>query len=447
MGNCTSIKDKHKSSQKDIANHQTSQNDQEKIDKQQRKGDEIEEDKGKEEAEEDEEEEKKEKKEDEMIGNNKEKQNNYEKKKKNHDESNHEENESNYEENESNYKEQKNNGQLGKLKPARLISERKESVRKKPNFSMHLLESSEASTAEILDVPKKSRDVNLIAKHLKSHFLFKSLPDEVISQLTSEMKLYKMLPNSIIFEQGMPGKIFFIIKKGRVEISVDKSVREILESGKGFGEVALLQDLKRKTRAKCIENTELWGLNRDNYRIAIRTQHSKTYSEKKNFIQSVPLFKLLAPVDIDSLVNVLTLHTFNQCEVILNEGDPGELMYFIKSGNVGCYINNEEVRKLSAGEFIGEQALLYDIKRTATAIALDNVELLALGRDDLVTVLGDHLESIIYKNSQRIAFENSKYLKHLLRNQVDSIINQMEIQSYSKGETVIKKKTLKGETL
>ena len=48
MGNCTSIKDKHKSSQKDIANHQTSQNDQEKIDKQQRKGDEIEEDKGKE---------------------------------------------------------------------------------------------------------------------------------------------------------------------------------------------------------------------------------------------------------------------------------------------------------------------------------------------------------------------------------------------------------------
>ena len=306
---------------------------------------------------------------------------------------------------------------------------------------------TEAQTAEILEIPKKSRDIELIKRYLRSHFLFKSLPEEVITQIPDEMKHYKINAKELVFEQGKPGNTFFIIKKGKVEISVDSILKESLEHGKGFGEVALLQEINRNCTARCAVNTEMWCLSREAYKVAVQAQHTKMYSQNKEFFASVPLFQLLSDKDVDSLLYVLTLHTFNQCEVIVHEGDPGELMYFIKSGRVGCYIQGEEVRTLAAGEYFGEQALLYDTMRTATVTALETVELLSLGREDLVRVLGGHLENIIYKNSLRIAFEKSEYFKHLLKHQSDEIIGNMDIRKYEKGGSIIEKKTNKAENL
>lgn len=321
------------------------------------------------------------------------------------------------------------------------------SIRKKPNRKSLNKFPNENTNAEILDVPKKSRDVDLIKKYLKSHFLFKALPDEVITQITDEMKLYKFQANSEVFTQGSPGTVFFIVKKGKVEISVDKVLTETYEHGKGFGEVALLQEINRNFSANCLESTEMWGLTREKYKVAVLAQQTRSYSQNKEYIHSVPLFKLLSEKDVDALLYVLTLHTFVQCEVIVNEGDPGELMYFIKSGQVGIYIQGKEVRTLGKGEYFGEQSLLYDTKRTATVIALNNVELLSLGRENLVKVLGGHLENIIYKNSLRIALEKSEYFKSLLKHQIDDIITHVEIWSFNKGDIVIEKKTVKGEKL
>lgn len=324
---------------------------------------------------------------------------------------------------------------------------RKESIRKKPNKRTISTMDDEAKDAEILEVHKKSRDIDLIKKYLRSHFLFKSIPEDVITQLTEDMKLYKMPAGSLIFEQGKLGKLFFLIKKGKVEISVDGTIREQLEHGRGFGEVALLQEMKRNSSAKCADSVEMWGLTRDAYKTAVRSQNTKNYAEHKAFIRSIPMFRLLTEKEVDSLIFVLTVHTFNQYEVIMAEGDPGDLMYIIKSGMVGCYIQKEEVRQMTTGEFFGEQALLYDTKRTATVIALDTVNVLSLGREDLMNVLGGHLENIIYKNSQRIAFEKSEILKNLLKNQIELIIGQMEIRKYNPGDVVIEKRTSKGENL
>lgn len=308
-------------------------------------------------------------------------------------------------------------------------------------------DNEDAKSATVFEVSKKSRDLDLIKNCLKSHFLFKFLPDDIIYELTTNMKLYKLKPGSNVFEQDKPGSTFFIIKKGKVEISVDNSVREVLEQGKGFGEVALIQEIKRNSTAKCLSDTELWGLSREKYRAKLSIHQKKQYEENKEFIRSIPLFNLLKDKDIDSLIDVLALHTFNQCEIIVNEGDPGDLLYIIKSGNVGCYIKGEEVRKQSTGDFFGEQALLYDTKRTATVIALDTVCLLSLGRNDLDRVLGNQLQTIIYKNSQKIAFEKSKYLENLLEFQLEAIVNHMEIQKYNKNDLIIKKKENKSERL
>ena len=319
--------------------------------------------------------------------------------------------------------------------------------RVKSRLSMRPTGEEEAKSAVVSLVNKKSRDIALIKTHLSGHFLFKNLHKEVISQILDKMKLFTFKSNSIIFDSEKVGKYFFIVKKGKVEVMVDGKVLEILETGRGFGEVALLMEGKRTSRARTIEATELWTLSKDDYGASIRSQNIQSRSENKEFLRTLPLFNLLEEINLESLSEVLTLHSFNQCEVIVNEGDPGDLAYIIKKGAVGCYINKEEIRRLGHGDFFGEQALLYDTRRTATVIALDNVELLSLGRRDLSKVLGGQLEGIVYRNSLRMAFDKSEILKSLLKHQVEKIIDTIEVFRYDDGDTVIDKKALKKEEL
>jgi cGMP-dependent protein kinase len=258
-----------------------------------------------------------------------------------------------------------------------------------------------------------------------------------------EMKLFSFKANSIIFDTDKVSKYFFIIKKGRVEIVVDGKVNEILEAGKGFGEVALLLDGKRTSRARAIEACDLWCLSKDSYKLSVKAQNIKVHSENKEFLRTLPLFNLLNENDLEALSEVLAFQSFSQCDVIVNEGEPGDLAYIIKSGTVGCYINKEEKRQLGPGDFFGEQALLYDTRRTATVIAISQVEVLSLGRRDLSKVLGGHLEAVVYRNSVRMAFDRSPAFSLLLNHQIEALIEKLDVYKYNPGDVVVEKGTLK----
>ena len=329
-------------------------------------------------------------------------------------------------------------------RPSFLISSNRHT---KTRLSILNFGEEEAKEASISEVNKRSRDMTQIRNYLSSHFLFKSLPLEILKQIIDEMKLFTFKANSIIFDVDKLGKYFFIIKKGRVEIVVDGKVNEVLEAGKGFGEVALLLDGLRTSRARSMDACELWGLSKESYKVAVKTQNLKIHSENKEFLRTLPLFNLLSENDLEALAEVLVLQSFSQCDVIVNEGEPGDLAYIIKKGTVGCYVNKEEKRQLGPGDFFGEQALLYDTRRTATVIAMDQVEVLSLGRRYLSKVLGGHLESIVYRNSMRMAFDRSSTLKYLLSHQIESLIEHVEVYKYNPGDIVAEKGSSKSEKI
>lgn len=63
-------------------------------------------------------------------------------------------------------------------------------------------------------------------------------------------------------------------------------------------------------------------------------------------------------------------------------------MFIIKSGKVSVSKGGIEIRTMDKGNFFGEQALMYGVKRTASIIALTNVTCLAIGREELHEVFG-----------------------------------------------------------
>ena len=118
------------------------------------------------------------------------------------------------------------------------------------------------------------------------------------------------------------------------------------------------------------------------------------------------VFSSLAPMLVGLAIVILAgvlLHQFRQRHrlfhfeeyepgaVVFKEGDRGDCVYFIRSGEVEVVRNTDEgetqLAKLSSGEYFGEMALLSNDLRNATVRAVAATELATLGKGNFMTML------------------------------------------------------------
>ena len=89
-------------------------------------------------------------------------------------------------------------------------------------------------------------------------------------------------------------------------------------------------------------------------------------------------FSQLPPVILEKIEERLEERRFQTDEHLINEGDPGDGLYFLTDGRVtilssGQLDEDKEIARCGAGSILGEMALLTDQPRTATVVAATNV--------------------------------------------------------------------------
>jgi voltage-gated potassium channel len=133
--------------------------------------------------------------------------------------------------------------------------------------------------------------------------------------------------------------------------------------------------------------------------------------KRQNFVSTwhlvakVPFFARLQATEIAEIASLLKLYRAVRGEVLMREGDTGECMYFIVSGQVEVR-GKAGVFVLKTGDFFGEIALIERCPRTATVKAIGRCQLLILdARDFHKFVAHDHalLETIWETARQRMA--------------------------------------------
>ena len=65
-------------------------------------------------------------------------------------------------------------------------------------------------------------------------------------------------------------------------------------------------------------------------------------------------------------------------EIIFNEGDEADQLFVITSGRIGIRSGNRTLAEFSANSIFGEMALIDDAPRSATAVAITDVELVPI---------------------------------------------------------------------
>lgn len=93
-------------------------------------------------------------------------------------------------------------------------------------------------------------------------------------------------------------------------------------------------------------------------------------------LREFPLFSVLTTEGLEQIAALGKCHDFEKGEVIVRQGDPGDAVYFVLSGELRVRLLvgvvdriDKTLCKLGPGELFGELGLLLQSKRTADVIA------------------------------------------------------------------------------
>jgi len=105
---------------------------------------------------------------------------------------------------------------------------------------------------------------------LKHVPLFQHLSNEDLERLAGSFRERRLAKGEALFRKGAKGDALYIIKKGRIKISVsshtgDEAVLAIFSASDFFGEMALLDGEPRSADAFALEPTELLLLGRPDF--------------------------------------------------------------------------------------------------------------------------------------------------------------------------------------
>jgi len=104
-------------------------------------------------------------------------------------------------------------------------------------------------------------------------------------------------------------------------------------------------------------------------------------------LKNIPFFAELSDEDLQAIAEKIQMQYFAEDHVIFEEGDPGDVMYIIKRGQVQVVRDNTILAVLKDGQFFGEMALVSDEPRNATIKTITDLEALILPKDDFRNLL------------------------------------------------------------
>ena len=121
--------------------------------------------------------------------------------------------------------------------------------------------------------------------------------------------------------------------------------------------------------------------------------------ELTRLLRSVPIFGPLPVYMLEQLAMNVERATPRPGEVIIREGEDGDVAYVVAAGEVEITKSGEPVAIAGEGDYFGEIALLRDVPRTATVVAKAGVVLYGFQRDVFLEAVTGHPRSLAHADA------------------------------------------------
>lgn len=148
---------------------------------------------------------------------------------------------------------------------------------------------------------------------------------------------------------------------------------------------------------------------------------SDTGMKMYQFLQQTQLFNELNTRQLEKIAPHIIVRQYMPQDLIFFQGDPGDKLYLIQSGQVRIFINGLDGSETSVilcgrpGEVFGELAVIDGLTRSASAVAMTETVLYTISRDRFRQIMQENPQ--IALNFMKILSKKVRYNTH----QVDSL--------------------------
>ncbi|HEY5403618.1 MAG TPA: DUF1003 domain-containing protein [Pyrinomonadaceae bacterium] len=152
-----------------------------------------------------------------------------------------------------------------------------------------------------------------------------------------------------------------------------------------------------------------------------------------DLLASIKMFELLNEDDRIALAKVIDELKLPQGHTLFQAGDPGDSLFIVQAGEIELFIKDTAGQKIvlttaGPGDMFGELAMLDSGPRTATALALNDSEVLVLDRDDLILLFQRRPDAALHMLAALSGL--TRKADELLRTRVSRNVNE-EMEEHS----------------
>lgn len=217
--------------------------------------------------------------------------------------------------------------------------------------------------------------------------LFSDLGQDEFLEVLKKVRSIEVVPGAYIFMEGDPGDSIFLIAEGEVEVigsakDSSKVALARLPEGSVFGEFGFFLGSRRTMDVRAVSKSTVLELTKTDLNEII-SKYGRVeavlfdfYKERvvDTLLAMTALFRPLTSEDRKEVLAAVKRSAYLPGEDIVREGEEGQTMYLIKSGEVVVWVKGtdggrNEVARLGPGDFFGEVALATSRPRVATVTA------------------------------------------------------------------------------
>ena len=284
-------------------------------------------------------------------------------------------------------------------------------------------------------------DENYLSVVLSNHYLFHNIKKETLFYIINELKEFQIEEKTSIFYKGDDGSCLFIIKKGKVEITLPTKKKLLLDQGNIFGELALIND-------NIVRNYDAFAYTDLNFYIIDLNSFSEISREilyKTNF-QCI----IFSGFDINVINNLeyLTSHNFYKKGHVIKDLN---CLFEINNGELILVDeNNNEITNFKNGDY-------YDLKNTFyndnfeedinyNNILKFNPKYKLIAKEDtscnifpafaFIELFGTNYKKKIMFNFLKFSLSKEKIFEEIINENYDKIYPLFKIKEYKKGDYI-----------
>ena len=242
--------------------------------------------------------------------------------------------------------------------------------------------ASSIAAFQTTDVEKGAEQLSMIVDAIRARPVFEGLDDDVLRRAAQVMYEKEIDEGTTIIQQGETADHFYVLAEGKVQVLINGKSKRIMSPGSGFGELGVLYGLPRS--ATCVAQTaaRVWVLDRKPFKHIVVREQTRKRAEKEKFLRTVPLFASLAerqPRKLARLADAMDRKEFEEGETLIKQDDAGDEFFIIARGSVDISDQSDNpdgaaeeqpVITRTVGDYFGELALLKNVPRTATVVAV-----------------------------------------------------------------------------